>query len=78
MVLPYLWVGLTLVLLVISINPSQGQAIITEEDLIRYYNKINNKSIGYAIHSQLYHADLATPPLIYGMCDYISSNIFRV
>ena len=37
MILPYLWVGLTLVLLVISKNPSQGQAIISEEDLIRYY-----------------------------------------
>jgi len=35
MVIPYLRVGLTLALLPLSINQSQGTAIITEEDLMR-------------------------------------------
>merc|ERR1712168_1776947 len=35
MVLPYLWASLTLVLLALSINHTEGSAIISEEDLIR-------------------------------------------
>jgi len=35
MVLPYLWASLTLVLLALSLSPTKGSAIISEEDLIR-------------------------------------------
>merc|ERR1712025_1272642 len=35
MVLPYLWASLTVVLLALSLSPTKGSAIISEEDLIR-------------------------------------------